>query len=374
MFDTIRGAFFTLGDTSAFMPRWMCGAWTPLHGWTHIVADILIGGAYFAIPLVILFFVMRRPDIPFPRIAWLFAAFIICCGTTHLIEATIFWHPVYRVSAMAKVATAGVSWLTVFALFQIIPEALRYPGLDALNRKLQQANEDLEDFANVVSHDLRAPLRGIHRVSQWLDESIKDADPETREHLELLRNRADKMDKLIDGVLLYSRAGLGNVSTTSVDTRAVVEDVMLSLSPEQRARMEVNGEFPLIEADDIQVYQIFQNLIDNALRYTSKPGGRVMISAKKGDRHHHFCVEDNGPGVAADETERIFRVFHTTEMVGTTHAGLGLAIARKVLERNSGKIWVEARAEGGSRFVFTWPAAHHASVAPYATTSGYSAA
>lgn len=355
MLGFIRDIFFTLQDTSSFMPRWYCGNWTALHGWTHIISDILIGGAYMAIPISIFFLALRRPDVPFPRIFWLFGAFIIACGSTHFIEAIIFWHPVYRVSALAKVATAVISWLTVLALIDMIPQALRYPGLEALNRKLQQANEDLEDFANVVSHDLRAPLRGIHRVSQWLEESIESADGETKEHLELLRNRADKMDKLIDGVLLYSRAGLGNVSTTSVDTRAVVEDVMLSLSPEQRSRMEVLGEFPVVEADDIQVYQIFQNLIENALRYTNKPGGRVAISARKGERQHEFTVEDNGPGIPEDERERIFRVFHTTETVSSTHAGLGLAIARKVLERNGGKIWVEPRPEGGSKFIFTWP-------------------
>ena len=103
--------------------------------------------------------------------------------------------------------------------------------LEALNRRLREANNDLEDFANIVSHDLRAPLRGIFRVSEWLEDSIGKEDQVSREHLALLKNRAEKMDKMINGILLYSRVGSENVEPAEVDTRAVLEDVMLSLSP-----------------------------------------------------------------------------------------------------------------------------------------------
>lgn len=166
-----------LFDTSDFPQRWHCGNWTPLHGWIHVVADSLIFGAYMAIPLVLLFFAIRRRDIPFLPIFWLFAAFIFSCGFGHLVEATIFWHPWYRFSGLVKVCTALVSWATVIALIPVIPKVLKMPALAAANQhleaeiaerrqaeaalqsrtmELQRTNEELERFTdNVVSREER---------------------------------------------------------------------------------------------------------------------------------------------------------------------------------------------------------------------------
>jgi branched-subunit amino acid ABC-type transport system permease component len=127
-----------LFDTSDFPARWHCGNWSALHGWTHIIADIAIFGAYLAIPLVLAFFVLRRRDLPFLPIFWLFAAFILSCGIGHLVEATLFWNPWYRFSALLKVCTALASWGTIVALIRIIPSALALPGLAAISADLQK--------------------------------------------------------------------------------------------------------------------------------------------------------------------------------------------------------------------------------------------
>lgn len=355
MLEPLRELVSIVLDTTSFPARWYCGSWTPLHGWIHITADLMVAGAYLAIPLVIFFFTLRRRDVPFPRVFWLFGAFIIACGTTHFIEAIIFWEPVYRLSAIAKVTTAAVSWVTVIALVQVVPQALRYPRLEALNHKLKQANDDLESFAKIVSHDLRAPLRGIFRATDELEQAFPQPDTETRAALELLRNRANKLDAMINGILLYSKAGEANTQLADVSTRAVVEDVKLSLSPEQRGRVELHGDFPVIRADGVQVYQIFQNLIENALRYTSGGSGKILIVARPGQRSHRFLVEDGALAIAPEEQERIFQIFRPEATGDPFTAGLGLAIARKVLEKNGGKIWLETPVDGGSRFVFTWP-------------------
>jgi branched-subunit amino acid ABC-type transport system permease component len=160
-----------LFDTSDFPARWTCGSWSSLHGWTHVIADLAIFGAYLAIPLVLAFFVLRRRDLPFLPIFWLFAAFILSCGIGHLIEATIFWHPWYRLSALLKVCTALASWGTVIALVRVIPGALALPGMAALGAdlqkevsarrraesllqehadRLQQENSRLESFASSI--------------------------------------------------------------------------------------------------------------------------------------------------------------------------------------------------------------------------------
>ena len=127
----------SLFDTSGFPPRWNCGSWSAAHGWTHIIADIGIFAAYAAIPCVLTYFILRRRDIPFQRVFWLFSLFILSCGFGHLIEATIFWHPWYRFSALIKVSTAIVSWATVIVLIPLLPKALALPGLAAINQRLQ---------------------------------------------------------------------------------------------------------------------------------------------------------------------------------------------------------------------------------------------
>lgn len=124
-------------DTEGFVPRWECGDWTTLHGWAHILSDLAIFGAYAAIPMALIYFVSKRKDVPFLPIFWLFGAFILACGSTHLIEASLFWEPRYRLSAAVKVFTAVVSWATVIALIRILPRALRIPGMTKLLSTLE---------------------------------------------------------------------------------------------------------------------------------------------------------------------------------------------------------------------------------------------
>jgi diguanylate cyclase (GGDEF)-like protein len=131
------GEFFdSFLDTSSFPPRWFCGQWSSLHGWIHIGSDLAIWAAYTSIPCALAYFVLRRKDVPFAPVFWLFAAFIFSCGATHLIEACLFWWPVYRLSAAMKIITAVVSWATVFALIRHTPAALELPGLAKLNAEL----------------------------------------------------------------------------------------------------------------------------------------------------------------------------------------------------------------------------------------------
>ncbi|MBX9653543.1 response regulator [bacterium] len=116
-------------DTDGFVPRWDCGIWSPELGWLHILSDLATWGAYTAIPIALVYFISRRRDIPFSGLFWLFGAFILACGTTHLLEAIIFWSPIYRLSGLVKLATAIVSWVTFFALVRVLPAALALPEL-----------------------------------------------------------------------------------------------------------------------------------------------------------------------------------------------------------------------------------------------------
>jgi hypothetical protein len=170
-------------DTSNFPPRWYCGTWSAALGWTHIVSDFAIFGAYSAIPLAIAYFVLRRRDVPFLPIFWLFVAFIFFCGFGHFVEAVIFWNPWYRFSGLVKACTAIVSWVTVIALIPVLPKALALPGLATVNRqleaevaerqaaeeKLQKSYDELRDFTrNVLDREdrlieLRQDINGLLR-------------------------------------------------------------------------------------------------------------------------------------------------------------------------------------------------------------------
>lgn len=142
----------SLFDTSDFPARWHCGRWTQAHGWTHVLADTAIFGAYLAIPLLLFYFLRRRPDVPFPRVLLLFVVFILSCGLTHLMEATIFWVPAYRFSALLKVVTALVSWVAVAALLPTLPRALEMPTLARANEELEREMHERER----IERDLRA--------------------------------------------------------------------------------------------------------------------------------------------------------------------------------------------------------------------------
>jgi hypothetical protein len=178
------GTWARLLDPTGFPARWSCGTWSASLGWTHVLADLATFGAYATIPLVLLLFVRRRPDLPFPSVFWLFAAFILACGTGHLVEAIIFWEPVYRLAGAVKVVTALVSWGTVIALAPVIPRALAMPGLQSLNanlthevdcrraaeEQLRRRNTELEEFQRLAVDrelqmiELKRQVNELHRL------------------------------------------------------------------------------------------------------------------------------------------------------------------------------------------------------------------
>ncbi|MBL7649909.1 MAG: PAS domain S-box protein [Candidatus Hydrogenedentes bacterium] len=162
MFETIGSLF----DTSGFPARWQCGAWSTAHGTLHIASDIAIWGAYMAIPATITFFLMKRRDVPFLSIFWLFAGFTFFCGTTHLLDAFIFWWPAYRFAGVVKFLTAVVSWATVLALIPVIPRALALPRLGLDNVELQEALRAAQKSEERLRHVIEAAPNGMVIVDE----------------------------------------------------------------------------------------------------------------------------------------------------------------------------------------------------------------
>lgn len=145
--DQVSDFFAKLFSTRGFPPRWHCGDWTQFHGWLYVASDIVIWLAYFIIPTILILFIQRRRDLPFPPVFWLFGAFIVLCGTTHLVDSIMFWAPAYRVNALVRVATAIVSMITVLHLIKILPQALSLKDARAFDlersRRLE-AEQELE--------------------------------------------------------------------------------------------------------------------------------------------------------------------------------------------------------------------------------------
>ncbi len=135
-----------LFETSDWPPRWICGEWSSFHGWLYITSDFAIWLAYFIIPVIIIYFIQRRPDIPFLPVFWLFGAFIIFCGATHILDALMFWWPAYRLSALVRFFTAIVSFVTVFALIRDLPKLLQ---ITSLNSENNQPNE-IEEYRSKI--------------------------------------------------------------------------------------------------------------------------------------------------------------------------------------------------------------------------------
>jgi PAS domain S-box-containing protein len=235
----------------------------------------------------------------------------------------------------------------------------RAESLAEMARALQRSNRDLDQFAYVASHDLKAPLRGIANLSQWIEEDLGSGVPEpTREHLKLLRSRVHRMEALIDGVLEYSRAARTAGQRESVPVRRVLREVIDLIAPPASIHFEVASDMPTLTTHRLPLQQVFMNLITNAVKYAcvDRPDPRIEIGYRVDGGVAEFFVSDNGPGIAPPFHEKIWGIFQTLqprdEVEGT---GIGLALVKKIVESRGGRVWVESAAGQGATFRFTWP-------------------
>lgn len=224
--------------------------------------------------------------------------------------------------------------------------------------ELESANEELSSFAYVVSHDLKAPLRAIGALANWLSTDYASKfDEEGREHMRLLVNRVHRMGNLIDGILEYSRVGRIREELVRVDVGQLLREVIDFIAPPSNVTITVESELPTLISEPTRVQQIFQNLLSNAIKYMDKPRGEIKISCiAEGDRYWRFMVSDNGPGIDPRHFEKIFQLFQTLaprDRIEST--GVGLALVKKIVEMYGGQIWIESERGIGSTFFFTLP-------------------
>ncbi|MDH7598426.1 MAG: ATP-binding protein [Sedimentisphaerales bacterium] len=226
-----------------------------------------------------------------------------------------------------------------------------------LVEQLTKVNRQLNEFAYVVSHDLKAPLRGIRVLSEWIIRDYGERlGPDGRQQLQLLAGRVQRMQALIDGILQYSRLDRQQAQQEQIDLTELVAQVIDLLAPPEHIQVAVAGPLPTIVADRTRIGQVFQNLISNAIRYMDKPIGKIEISCQDDGQYWRFAVKDNGPGIEAKYFEKIFQLFQTLSSrddgAGT---GIGLAVLKKIIEQYGGRVWVESQVGEGSTFLFTLP-------------------
>ena len=405
--------------------------------WLHNAADLMIWIAYVAIPLALAHFVSKRRSVPFNWIFWMFAAFIVSCGFTHFIEFVTYSVPVYRLSGLIKIETAIVSWATVLALIPLIPKALALRSPEEMQKEIEQrkkaeedlqavhadlerrvskrtreladangrlqseinerlkieamlksaaqqllernteldrSNKDLDEFANIASHDMKEPLRGIHNYSHFLLTDYGDRlDEEGKAKLKTLTRLSQHLEKLIESLLHYSQVGRLDLAIVETDLNRILDGILDSsriFLEEQGAKVSIPRPLPTLKCDQARVGEIFLNLIVNAAKYNDKPEKSIEIGyerkprsgvagAEEGgdvqDGETVFYVRDNGIGIREKYLETIFGIFkrlHARDKYGGG-TGLGLSIVKRIVERHGGRVWVESTPGEGSAFYFT---------------------
>src|SRR5688572_24186361 len=229
--------------------------------------------------------------------------------------------------------------------------------LEAKQAELLRSNKDLEQFAYVASHDLKAPLRAIELLVQWITEGLAGYDTNNvQENLGLLGKRTQRLNRLLDDLLAYSRAGRKVGAHRVVDAHALVLDVVQMLNPRPTISISIEGKLPTFKTYPTPLEQVFRNLIGNAVKHHPGPEGRIVVSCQEEGDRYVFAVEDDGEGIPAQYAERVFEMFQTLKPRDQVEgSGMGLAIVNRIVQWQAGRVWFEPAPSGrGTVFKFQW--------------------
>jgi PAS domain S-box-containing protein len=229
--------------------------------------------------------------------------------------------------------------------------------LEAKQAELLRSNKDLEQFAYVASHDLKAPLRAIELLVQWISEGLNGYDVNNvQENLGLLTKRTQRLNRLLDDLLAYSRAGRKVGAHKMTDTHALVLDVAQMLNPPPTISVSIDGQLPKFGTYPAPLEQVLRNLISNAIKHHPGPQGRVVVSCQEHGDHYLFAVTDDGEGIPAQYAERVFEMFQTLKSRDQVEgSGMGLAIVNRIVQWQRGRVWFEPAPGGkGTVFKFQW--------------------
>jgi signal transduction histidine kinase len=222
--------------------------------------------------------------------------------------------------------------------------------------ELTKKNKELDQFAYVVSHDLKTPLRGINNIVLWMEEDLEvEISPEIKKNLNLIISRTARLENMINGLLEYAKVGKVQKGAETVDVLKLVREVIDLIVPKEFT-VQIDGVMPFITTEKLHIEQVFSNLIANAVKYNQSEHPKIVIKSRDLNDFYEFTVKDNGIGIQKEYFEKIFVIFHTLqEKDAFESTGVGLAIVKKIIDDYKGTIKVESEVGKGSSFIFTWP-------------------
>lgn len=219
--------------------------------------------------------------------------------------------------------------------------------------KLEKSNEELQEYAHIVSHDLKSPLRSIDALVSWIKEDNKGKlDEVSEQNLSLIQTTLEKMELLISDVLNYSSVSADNNITEEVDLNSLVLDLIPIVFVPEHIEIKVMRELPTVLGDKTKLQQVFQNLISNGIKFNDKEKGFVEIDVLDQESHYRFSIKDNGIGIEPKFQEKVFKIFNTLNKREDS-TGIGLSIVKKIVNLHEGDIWIDSTLGEGATFFFT---------------------
>lgn len=329
--------------------------------WPWIIALIVLNAAVIAGYLKIFFYwylQYRREPVEDrnAKLMQLAGLFLFCGLIGYAGSILMFFWPAYRLIAILMFILVSLLWLF----------AWRLESLDELfvgNRRRREVkqlaldNKALDDFAYAVSHDLRSPLRAVRNLAAWAVEDGGEQFPEaSKEHLDVLQKRIERMDSLLEDMLSYARIGREEEHFESFYSKTAIAEVIESLDVPDSFQIELEGMFVQLHSSKVAFQLVFQNLIENALKHHDLGKGRVVLRCEAEADSARFSIVDDGPGIAAQHHQRIFKAFETLKPRGSSKStGMGLALVKKQVEERGGTINVCSNGMRGTTFSFRWP-------------------
>jgi chemotaxis family two-component system sensor kinase Cph1 len=375
--NQVTDFFLNMFDTSNWPARWHCGTWTDFHGWVYIISDLAIWASYFLIPVLLIRMITKRKDVPFLKIFWLFGAFIILCGITHLIDAAIFWWPAYRLSAFIRFLTALISVFTVIALYKVLPRILLLRNVAeleheinerkavevkleaneiALNNSLEllsQHNQQLKNFTHILSHNIRNHASNISLLTGLLDTDLmgeEDADI-----IHKIKRVSEGLNTTLNDLSAAIKIRESVLKPEIMHFKAVTQKVITILDTDlqlNKAVLDLDFKVETVSFPGIYLESILMNLISNSVKYRKDTiAPRIKICTYKNESGHTVLEHtDNGIGIDlilhGDKIFGLYKTFHQNKNAN----GVGLFLVKNQIESQGGQIIVESSPDEGATF------------------------